>query len=138
MEEMKAWNSCTIKEKIERWRNVNRVLKGLSPHQKKAHFNMSFWGKKTECGTVACAGGFCSLDPWFHKQGLVGEIAEDSDGTFVLRVNGLNYGNIYYLMNRFFGYEGSDGIFANMRERSVTQVMKEVSEHIKTLETQND
>jgi len=50
---MKLWNDCSNKEKIERWQNALRVLKSLTPHQRRKHFNMANWGVKTECGTVA-------------------------------------------------------------------------------------
>lgn len=56
---------------IERWENVIRVLRNLTPHQRKYHFDMTTFGRKTDCGTVACAAGHCSLDPWFRRRGFL-------------------------------------------------------------------
>jgi hypothetical protein len=67
---MKTWDECSKKEQIERWENAVRILKSLTPHQRKEHFDMSHWGAKTPCGTVACAAGHCGLDPWFRKRGF--------------------------------------------------------------------
>src|SRR6266478_9843916 len=67
---MKHWSDITRKEKIARWEQVLRVLRGLTKHERKKHFNMSFFGEKTACGTVACAAGHCGLDPWFRRRGF--------------------------------------------------------------------
>jgi hypothetical protein len=67
---MKDWFSITPREKIERWENVLRVLKGLTPHQRAHHWDMESWGYNTHCGTVACAAGHCGLDPWFRRRGF--------------------------------------------------------------------
>ena len=55
---------------IERWENGLRVLKAMDPHEREKHFNMALWGKKTDCGTLACAAGHMSLDPWFRRRGF--------------------------------------------------------------------
>lgn len=68
----KEWKDCTREEKIERWEQVIRVLKSLTPHQRKRHFDMSVWMHKTPCGTVACAAGHCSMDQWFIDRGFQG------------------------------------------------------------------
>jgi hypothetical protein len=34
---------------------------------------MTMFGQKTDCGTIACAAGHASLDPWFRKRGFTGE-----------------------------------------------------------------
>lgn len=133
---MEIWSECSKKEKIERWRNMKRVLRNLTPHQKKEHFRMETWGRHTECGTVACAGGFCSLDPWFQARGLVGEIKEEGFLTRLV-VNG-RMEDIYKSMICFFGYTGSSEILGYAKQRSVTTVMKEISAYIRRLKDSED
>jgi hypothetical protein len=65
----------TKAELIERWENVRRVLTSLSPHDAAEHFDMADWGRKTECGTVGCAAGLCSLDPWFQERKFKAEMS---------------------------------------------------------------
>jgi hypothetical protein len=86
---------------------------------------MGDFGRKTECGTVACAAGYCSLDPWFRRRGYTGEFSEDVTGAIKL-VTGDEWG--------FFGHEGSDDIFYNPKPRSVGTVIKEILAYIKQLE----
>jgi hypothetical protein len=119
MREMKAWYDATPKQKIERWENVLRVLKGLSPHERQKHWSMSDWVVKTECGTVACAAGHCGLDPWFRRRGFRMGVRYDD----------------WTCPEDFFGYEGSTRIFYNYKKRPVSQVIKEVKAHIKLLKT---
>jgi hypothetical protein len=71
------------KDIIERYEQVKRVLEGLDEHARKHHWDMSIWGTKTDCGTVACAAGHCSLDPWFQERGFRGEI-RGTDGALCL------------------------------------------------------
>lgn len=128
MREMKFWEKCTPQEQIERWENVERVLKGLTPHQRRKHWNMNYFGMKTECGTIACAAGHCGMDPWFRRRGFrlnfhKGLSSEGAERWFedIDDVDG------------FFGNEGGEGIFYNWRQRPVSKVIKEVRAHIKTL-----
>jgi hypothetical protein len=150
-----AWNDLNIDEQIERWQNVRRVLKKLTPHQKKKHFNMAHWGVKTDCGTIACAAGFCGLDPWFIKQGLklvpkvltkksfkdskyyekdwkyyesVADILEDNKGMG-------NFDNGVSIED-FFGVGGTKRIFLDITHRSVSRVLGEIEEYIKYLEAE--
>jgi hypothetical protein len=107
----------TTKQLIERWENVLRVLRALTPHQRRKHWNMETWGTKTECGTVACAAGHCAMDSWFRRRGF-------------------KYGKHLELIMfapDFFGHEGTNNIFYNTEPRSVGQVIKEVRAHIKEL-----
>jgi len=64
---------------IERWTQALRVLRELTPHERREHFDMKYWGKKTECGTAACLGGWCALDPWFRRRGLIGKWVGDEE-----------------------------------------------------------
>jgi hypothetical protein len=34
---LKDFEECTIEQKVERWQNVIRVLKKLTPHQRRKH-----------------------------------------------------------------------------------------------------
>lgn len=52
---------------VESWRQALRVLQGMTTHERLAHFKMHHWGRRTRCGTVACIGGHCVLDPWFQE-----------------------------------------------------------------------
>jgi hypothetical protein len=55
---------------IERLEQAIRVMRSLTPHQRKKHLDMRHWGYETECGTVACAAGHCGMDPWFRRRGF--------------------------------------------------------------------
>lgn len=120
MKEMRLWIDCTPREQIERWENAERVLKGLTPHQRRKHWN--------ECGTVACAAGHCGLDPWFRCRGFRLNfrkgMAADGRPRWFEEVDDVD---------AFFGREGGEGIFYNWRQRPVSKVIKEVQAHIKTL-----
>lgn len=68
-----------MKERIiERWQNALRVLKAMTEHEIARHFDMSTWGRKTACGTVACLAGHCALDPWFNERGFTGSWGFDA------------------------------------------------------------
>lgn len=132
---MKRWLNCTPQEKIERWVNVERVLDALSPHEREKHFDMRSWGYVNDCGTVGCAGGLCSLDPWFRSQGWAGVFILKTlvfdDGTFT----GANMSDRVGL---FFGpseYDPSTAVFLDISIRPVEAVIKEVREHIAELRT---
>lgn len=108
---------------IERWTQCLRVLANLSPHEREEHFNMSEYLATTACGTVGCAAGHCSMDPWFHEQGLIPY--ENSDGSWYLPHN-VN-------LDDFFGRRGSRDIFHNYKHRPIEHVMEEIREHIEWL-----
>lgn len=55
---------------IERLEQAVRVMRGLSEHDRKHHFNIGVFARQTECGTVACVAGHCALDPWFQERGF--------------------------------------------------------------------
>lgn len=44
-------------------------------------FNLSYWGDKTDCGTTACAAGWCGLEDGFRRQGFCTDI-KDNDVVF--------------------------------------------------------
>lgn len=147
---MKNFNDCTQAQKIARWENVLRVLQALTPHQRRKHWDMSNWGVKTDCGTVACAAGHCSLDPWFRRRGFKGKLVvvdrwygssdepelRFDDGTLTGRFMG-------YVIEHFFGPSEDDennpnqNIFLNEDRRSVGQVIREVKARIKALKVQS-
>ena len=53
-----------------RFKQLIRVLKALTPHQRKKHWIMSDWTKQTSCGTARCAAGYAAVDPWFTRRGF--------------------------------------------------------------------
>lgn len=62
-------NQCSIALRryyMESWHQALRILLQMSPAYRKKHFRMRDWGIRTSCGTVACLGGHCALDPWFQ------------------------------------------------------------------------
>lgn len=116
--------SPTTKQVIERWENVIRVLRALTPHERRRHFDMSVVLEKSPCGTVGCAVGFCMLDPWFQRRGLKARW-DDS-------ISGYVYPK-YSKIDDFFGEAGTSSIFWDGTPRSVGTVIREVREHIKWL-----
>jgi len=85
---------------VERWEQALRVLLGMDEHERTKHFDMSDWGHRTDCGTVACLAGHCSLDPWFRERGFHGEFNAG--------------GYLIFPSQRpitFFGERGNDKIF---------------------------
>jgi hypothetical protein len=123
---MRYWDRLSKEERIERWQNVLRVLRALTPHERKRHFDMSWWGLKTDCGTVACAAGHCGMDPWFRRRGFklrFGKDAKIGESPSV---------------TEFFGFEGAHGIFLNSTIRPVGLVIKEIRQHIKNLKASPD
>jgi hypothetical protein len=105
---------------IEIWMNVERVLDAMPEHDRQEHWDMSRWGEKTDCGTVACAAGHCGLDPWFRKRG------------FKLTFNKQGESKISDVPT-FFGFTGANRIFFNSARRSVEEVLSEVREYISEL-----
>ena len=118
---MKTFYEKTQKQQVEIWENVLRVLRSLTPHERKKHWNMADFIEETPCGTVCCAAGHCAFDSWFMKRGWKAERNEF----------GLNVWNAN--IHDYFGEVGSRGIFHNFDSRPVGQVIKEVRAHIKKL-----
>lgn len=116
------WAGATQKQRIERWQNVLRVLRALTPHERKNHWDMGHWGAVTECGTVACAGGHCGLDPWFERRGFA----------MIQEVWGFN-GWVHFTPRDFFGPTGTARIFNDITPRPVGDVIREVRDYIKQL-----
>lgn len=123
---MKSFDSITKKQRIERWENVLRVLRALTPHERKKHFDMAWWGRKTDCGTIACAAGHCGMDPWFRKRGFRLSFVKGDEGGEVPSVTD------------FFGFTGAHDIFLNSNARPVSQVIKEVRAHITQMKVSPD
>jgi hypothetical protein len=101
MSRRKLWDQCTPAERIERWENVVRVARALTPHERRKHFNMGCWLVKDKCGTVACLGGFCALDPWFRRRGFGAKV----------RIDDFSWTGL--APHEFFGTEGTNAIFTN-------------------------
>lgn len=102
---------------IERWENVLRVLNALPEHDRQTHWDMGQWGRKTECGTVACAAGHCGLDHWFRERGFQMDFDRRGEGEISE-------------VRTFFGVEGSRRIFLDSSRRSVETVIDEVRSYI--------
>ena len=122
---MKEWNQCSKKERIARWENVVRVLENLTPHQRRKHWDMSWWGELTRCGTVACAAGHCGLDPWFRRRGLRLNLVKDEYG--------ISQPDDSWDPEGFFDEYGFRAIFLNTDPRPVSKVIKEVKAHLERL-----
>ncbi len=130
---MKHWNDTTHNEKIARWEQVLRVLRSMTRHERERHFNMSFYGQKTSCGTVACAAGHCGLDPWFRRRGFKMDF----------RLLKSYYGRYFWDddisdVEGFFGTRGFEAIFFDSRPRTVGKVIREVLSHIKYLKAEKE
>lgn len=106
---------------IERWENVIRVLRALTPHERRKHWDMSDWGRKTDCGTIGCAAGHCGMDPWFTRRG------------FKLVFTPGGYGHMSKDPEQFFDSWGVDHIFHDSTKRPVGVVIKEIQQHIKNI-----
>lgn len=131
MKPMKVWYDCSHKERIERWENAERVLKSLSPHERRHHWNMGWWGEKTPCGTVACAGGHCAMDPWFRRRGLRMDFRTERRWTDGAPVWDTEFDSSD--IETFFGFIGSHEIFFRGQARPVSKVIKEIRAYTKRL-----
>lgn len=138
---MKSFEECSQREKVARWLNVLRVLRALTPHQRRKHWNMAIFGEQTECGTVACAAGHCEADPWFRRRGFKGKYVVASGDTILVSrtIHDIDVGSWFdadwfgYDVREFFGMTGANAIFMNDNLRPVGQVIREVRAHIKSL-----
>lgn len=113
-------------ELIERWSNAGRVLAEMPEHERQNHWDMGTWGKKTDCGTIACAAGHCGLDPWFREHGFKTVFPKGSREARMPNVPD------------FFGVEGSSRIFYNAHQRPVETVIDEVRSYIAELQRRVD
>lgn len=158
---MKKWYECSMKEKLDRWVNAERVLRDMPNHDRVKHWEMAHWGISTECGTIGCAAGHCGLDPWFRKRGLklkpvtLKELIDENiyldEGDKVPETyeelliaspdDGIKPGQGEFENGvdvcDFFGDESND-IFGNPDSRSVNDVIDEIREHINELQQDFD
>lgn len=141
----KIWDTLTQAQKIVRWENVLRVLRGLSRHERKLHFDMGTWGEKTDCGTVACAAGHCGLDPWFRKQGLKYDFEQLTPDPYLVEAgkdepawDGNWAFDGHLEVEDFFGEVGTKNIFYDTNQRAAGKVINEVRRHITQLRKGND
>lgn len=56
-------------EKIERWKQCQRVLEGLTFFQRLFLFDERGWKEQRWYGTVRSLAAYCAIDPWFIAQG---------------------------------------------------------------------
>jgi hypothetical protein len=107
---------------IERWEQALRVLESMDEHEREKHFDMSMWGARTSCGTVACVAGHCSFDPWFREHGFSGKFDEDHDVLRFPQAQPLE----------FFGKGGAQAVLFAY-QASYDEVVGYVREHIEKL-----
>lgn len=129
---MKVWTECSLEEKVERWENVKRVVAavGADPHAREHHWSMRNWAQVTECGTVGCAAGHCSMDPWFKEQGfgsrqfgyamhiLRGPDYDGPEDDDAVKTSDGNYWTSWgwgIQVDKFFGQEGVRQVFLDDR-----------------------
>lgn len=120
---MKNFEDCSKTEKVKRWEEVIRVLRGLTRHQRAKHWNMENYLEETECGTAGCAAGYSSLDPWFQKRGVKGKLVNG-----YWEYHGPNWDD-------FWG-SGAEFIFQDTTPRSVGKVIREIQAHIKEIRSE--
>lgn len=138
---MQTWNQVTQEERIKRWEHVRKVLKKLTPHERRKHFDMGDWAIKTYCGTVACAAGHCGFDPWFRKRGFYFKFEKgDYEGDWILKSKKINgHGFISGVNNSveiFFGLQGSENIFYQ-GGLDYPEVMRRIKSYIKELKEED-
>lgn len=123
-----SWEEIPQEARVERWENVLRVLRALPEHERQKHWDMSTWGEKTECGTVACAAGHCGLDPWFRERGFELNFRESRHvpGAWIESLDS-------EAVEQFFGDDGTDDIFLNGDIRPVEDVISEVEDYLAEL-----
>jgi hypothetical protein len=122
---------------IERFEQLIRVLRDLPRHERRKHFNMYNWGVETECGTTACAAGFCGLDPWFRRRGF--KLAR-SFGSPIRIIETKNHHG-WDALHEFFGYDAVMGTLECTPEsaqvfndpRTVGEVIRAAQARIKQL-----
>lgn len=116
---------------VERWENALRVLQQMTTHERRRHFNMGSWGQKTECGTIACLAGHCSIDPWFKHRGFTSAFEKiTKNHPPQLCFTGQE-------PEIFFGHGGYNAIFLNCCA-TFTEVVRDVKKHIKWLKCGGD
>jgi hypothetical protein len=108
-------------DQIERWQNAERVLTAMPEHERQHHWDMSVWGRITDCGTIHCAAGACGLDPWFRERGFK---LDFNDGEPDISSP-----------EEFFGVQGTTRIFLNTACRPVETVIQEVHGYVDELRT---
>jgi len=113
--ETKPFKVISPKERLKRWQQVQRVMEGLTRHERKHHFNIHHWIQYTDCGTVACIAGHCGLDPWFRKRGLITSMEMSKK------------------VLSFFGAYGYWGIFSNFSLDTYGKAIREIRKYVKVL-----
>jgi hypothetical protein len=59
----------TIKPNLPAFRRLVKILNSKKVKAKKG-FYLGSWGVEGACGTIACACGWATLDPWFKARGF--------------------------------------------------------------------
>jgi len=143
IEDGRPFKDITQAEQLERWQRVRHVLRKLTPHQIDKHFDMRDWLQQTSCGTVGCAAGQCSLDPWFtrrgfgaqwHSNGAFDRFTIDPERFFGRR----GYSEVFVNMNSM-EYVRGDNIPVSRKPRAQHRItLRNVNQYIKRLKPQAD
>jgi hypothetical protein len=111
-----------VEQLIERWENAARVMRKLTKHERKKHFDMSVWGQETLCGTAACVAGYCALDSWFQKRGVKATIkggGMDWSGSKLFAFQGDDeVPDPFYQLPFFFGSRGYRAVILGQKYTS--------------------
>lgn len=132
---MKEYNLCNNAERVERFQQAIRVMSDMTAERIENEFNMSTWGEKTACGTVACAAGWCAMDPWFNERGLMMAEIERTDsysGETWVDFTFSKEGNA----SQFFGEAAVDAVFT--RASFMVGAKNSVDTHSKVLQALKD
>jgi hypothetical protein len=123
------FEDCPINIQVERYERAIQVLENLSEHDRTRHWDMSVWLKTTECGTIGCAAGHMSFDPYFRELGLTIMLVE-TPGMSQHTVAGEP---VYEAVHWIMGREGAKNIFFWDEPRGVETVIEEMRTHISFL-----
>lgn len=110
---------------VERWEQALRLLENLTPDERVKNLDISHWGYRAPCGTLA---GLCSVDPWFQARGFTSELAPNETGL-------LKFTN--QSPEDFFGDIATDFIFLGGRRRYEDLVLA-VKQHLQYLKAGGD
>lgn len=125
--------SVTKEQEIERLTQLIRVMRGLSRHERRRHFDIRQWGMQTDCGTTMCAAGFCGSDPWFRRRGF--KLEPTFFEKMMIRYRGISsWDALYAFFGDGLGYAGmSHPIFGT--PQTVGEVIRAARKRIKELES---
>jgi hypothetical protein len=138
IEDSRLWEVIPLSDKIERVNRARLVLRRMTPHAIDRHFNMSFWGEKTPCGTTGCAAGQCALDPWFQRRGFSMSFKE----TGMMLWTGLYPANFFgddlyeqvFVNDKIMSYEAKNGAIEQRKPSAQHRLaLRGINQYLKQL-----